>query len=377
MLNKIIEINIGEFYGNSSQKSLDWRLVHHWGGDCRYFIKEKESTELQSLFKFVNDSKNAINKGDKIYASKASELPRFKLKEFIKEKGLKKTSRYNQSDIIIINRGYFVDMLKECKFKDYVFIKGDFIETKIKRKDTNDATYDNFKTTLKNSKDKDNVVIVSEYTVNEIEKRNLFQKYPAEEAVYNAYSTKMQGTYINFYRNHRLENLLDILYCNRKEIMNGKIKIIFDEDMFVELNQEGIELDNEYLQTLRDMLFSKDESNIKLGFEMMSNLVVNNHMLLSVSFLLNELIHTTKFRPSYYISSNTNLKSLFKLLRTKGIHWESDWKTFGTGLRNNFRDGIEGDIVKKFLLDNINREFKLSNSAAESLIDIVFTTEAQ
>jgi len=28
-------------------------------------------------------------------------------------------------------------------------------------------------------------------------------------------------------------------------------------------------------------------------------------------------------------------------------------------------------------LDNINREFKISNSAAESLVDIVFTTEAQ
>jgi hypothetical protein len=125
------------------------------------------------------------------------------------------------------------------------------------------------------------------------------------------------------------------------------------------------------------MLFIKYTSNIKLGFEIMSNLVLNKPTILSISFLLNELIHTTKFRPSYYINSNSNLKSLFKLLRTKGIYWERDWKTFGTGLRNNFKTGKEGDIVKKFLLDNINREFKISNSAAESLVDIVFTTEAQ
>jgi hypothetical protein len=65
------------------------------------------------------------------------------------------------------------------------------------------------------------------------------------------------------------------------------------------------------------------------------------------------------------------------VLSTKGIRWERDWKTFGTGLRNNFKTGKEGEVVKKFLLDNINREFKISNSAAESLVDIVFSTEAQ
>jgi hypothetical protein len=63
------------------------------------------------------------------------------------------------------------------------------------------------------------------------------------------------------------------------------------------------------------------------------------------------------------------------MLKTKGIYWDRDWKTFGTGLRLNFKDGKEGEIVKKFLLDNINREFKLSNSASEALVDIVFTTE--
>jgi hypothetical protein len=50
---------------------------------------------------------------------------------------------------------------------------------------------------------------------------------------------------------------------------------------------------------------------------------------------------------------------------------------FGTGLRKNFKTGKEGAVVKKFLLDNINREFKLNNSTAESLVDIVFSTEVQ
>jgi hypothetical protein len=375
MLNKVVEIQISESW--SKNNVLEWRLVNYWGGESRYFINEHNSKELQSLFKFVNDSQNTVNKGDKVYASKASELPRFKLKEFINEKGLRKTSRYNQADVIIINRGHFIQMLKECKFKEYTFIKGDFAENKISKKEQNENTYKFFKENLKNSSDKDNVAMISEYSAKEMEKGNLGIKYPTDKALYDTYTIKVKGTYINLYRSARLSNLMNILFELRKEIMSGKVRIVFDEDMFVTLNKEGIELDNEYLQTLRDMLFSEDKTNVKLGFEMMSNLVVNDHMLLSVSFLLNELMHTTKFRPSYYTSSNTNLKSLLKVLSTRGIKWERDWKTFGTGLRNNFKTGKEGEVVKKFLLDNINHEFKISNSAAESLVDIVFSTEAQ
>jgi len=375
MLNKVVEIQINESW--SKNNTVEWRLVNYWGGESRYFINEHNSKELQSLFKFVNDSQNTVNKGDKVYASKASELPRFKLKEFINDNGLKKTSRYNQADVIIINRGHFIQMLKECKFKEYTFIKGDFAENKISKKDNNENTYKFFKESLKNNSDKDNVAMVSEYSVKEMEKGNLGIKHPTDKALYDTHTIKIKGTYINLYRSARLSNLMNILFELRKEIMSGKIRIVFDEDLFVTLNKEGIELDDEYLQVLRDMLFSEDKANVKLGFEMMSNLVVNDHMLLSVSFLLNELMHTTKFRPSYYTSSNTNLKSLLKVLSTKGIRWERDWKTFGTGLRNNFKTGKEGEIVKKFLLDNINREFKISNSAAESLVDIVFSTEAQ
>jgi len=379
MLNKIVELQINDRSNwGSSKTGLDWRLTNYWGGDSRYFINEKDSKELQSVFRIINDSKNTINKGEKVYASKASELPRFKLKEFFKEQGLKKTSRYNQADVIIINRGHFIQMLKECKFKEYTFLKGDFVESKVNKKDYNEDSYKIFKENLKKASNKDNVVMVADWTVKEMGDRgSLSTKYPAEKALYDANIVTTKGTYINLYRNERLRNLLDIIYELKDDIKKGKIRIIFDEEMFVELNKEGIELDDDYLQTLHDMLFSSDKANVKLGFEMMSNLVIDQPMLLSISFLLNELIHTTGFRPSYYTSSNSNLKSLFKLLRTKGIFWERDWKTFGTGLRLNFKDGKEGEIVKKFLLDNINREFKLSNSAAESLVDIVFTTEAQ
>jgi len=374
MLNKIFQVRIGTTYRpNTNNNAIEWAVSHYWDGSNHYFINENDSKEIQDILKLILKSPQYTpSKGENVYASKASEIPRFKLKEFVKEKGLNKTSRYAYSDYIIVNKGYFMELLKEFKFGEYTFIKKDFVDENINKwkKDRN-VVHE----VLKENSNRDLMAMIDDYTVRDIHKS--LAKYPVEIARYEDNTYKVKGTFISLYRNERLKNLLTIIHELKNDIKSGKVKIVFDEDLFVELNKEGIELDDEYLQTLRDMLFSKDTANIKLGFEMMSNLVLNQHTILSISFLLNELIHTTSFRPSYYTNSNSNLKSLFKLLRTKGIYWERDWKTFGTGLRNNFKTGKEGDIVKKFLLDNINREFKISNSAAESLVDIVFTTEAQ
>ena len=374
MLNKIFQVRIGTTYRpNTNNNAIEWAVSHYWDGSNHYFINENDSKEIQDILKLILKSPQYTpSKGENVYASKASEIPRFKLKEFVKEKGLNKTSRYAYSDYIIVNKGYFMELLKEFKFGEYTFIKKDFVDENINKwkKDRN-VVHE----VLKENSNRDLMAMIDDYTVRDIHKS--LAKYPVEIARYEDNTYKVKGTFISLYRNERLKNLLTIIHELKNDIKSGKVKIVFDEDLFVELNKEGIELDDDYLQALRDMLFSKDTANIKLGFEMMSNLVLNQHTILSISFLLNELIHTTSFRPSYYTNSNSNLKSLFKLLRTKGIYWERDWKTFGTGLRNNFKTGKEGDIVKKFLLDNINREFKISNSAAESLVDIVFTTEAQ
>ena len=373
MLNKIFQVRIGEKYGNNK---LEWTMSNYWGGYSDYFINNQDSKVIQDTIKLILSSQTTINKGDIVYASKASEIPRFKLKEFIKEKGLKKTSRYNHADVIIVNKGYFNELIKEFKYKNYTFVNEDFVKSNWKKwSNNNNSNIDRVNSIMNESKNINNIAIIDEYTIRDLNK--IFTKYPNDRKIFDDNTHQEKGIFINLYRNERLRNLLSIIYELKDDIKAGKIRIAFDEDVFVELNKEGIELDDEYLQTLRDMLFSEDKANVKLGFEMMSNLVVNESMLLSVSFLLNELMHTTSFRPSHYTSSNTNLKSLFKLLKTRGIIWERDWKTFGTGLRVNFKSGKEGDIVKKFLLDNINREFKLSNSAAESLVDIVFSTETQ
>jgi hypothetical protein len=369
MLNRVIGV---DFQTRYNSKTPEWILTSYWGNNF-YWANQHDAKELLNVIDLIKQqSKPNLKKGTTIYASKASEIPRFKLKEFIKDNNLKKTSRHKYSDVIIINKGYFNELSKYINIEEYDFCTEFHTKNKIKnlisKIDRNNSSVTTYNTTTNY-----NMLVYVRTDRNNLErelKRSQSIRQEYEQSVHSEL-----GVLFNFYREHRLVELLTMLVENKDRIKKGLVKFVFDEDFFVDLNKDGIELDDDYLQTLRDMLFSSDEANIKLGFEMMSNLVIDQPTLLSISFLLNELVHTTKFRPSYYTSSNTNLKSLLKMLKTKGIYWDRDWKTFGTGLRINFKDGKEGDIVKKFLLDNINREFKLSNSASEALVDIVFTTE--
>ena len=50
------------------------------------------------------------------------------------------------------------------------------------------------------------------------------------------------------------------------------INILFDEDFLTDLNADGIELDNDYLATLSSMFESREQANINLALEMLSNI---------------------------------------------------------------------------------------------------------
>jgi hypothetical protein len=371
MLNSITKIRFSSYY-KGGKTIFGFRQAGYWNENTS-FIDEKDSIQLQKALQIITKSEPIqIGGKDIIYATKASDIPRFKLKEFIKEKNLKKTSRAKMANIFIMNKGMFLDLIKALDYGEHYFVNEDHAICG-HRLWGDGGNWENCIKQFNSYKDRNNYWLVEK---DRSGWKDMFKDSSLEQLFKNnTHTTK--GTLLSVYREQKLIDLLSIIVDNVNDIISEKKKIVFDEDLFVELNKEGIELDDEYLQTLRDMLFSKDDSNVKLGFEMMSNLVLNESTILSISFLLNELIHTTKFRPSYYTNNNTNLKALLKLLKTKGIAWERDWKTFGTGLRKNFKTGKEGAVVKKFLLDNINREFKLNNSAAESLVDIVFSTEVQ
>jgi hypothetical protein len=381
MLNRITTVIFNEYHTHTPKGSttgIGFRPASYWGYED-YFINDVDSKKLINALKIIKNTKpETIKKNSVVYASRASEIPRFKLKEYIKDNNLKKTSIADRADVIIINKGYFETMVNKFNKDIHNFINEDYLMNHTKEIFKNGYNQEDVNINIvSNNKDKHNTAYIDSNRMKGIDWKKLENKQPGCKDFYEKNIHTTEGIVFQTYRENKLVELATLIFSQANDVISGKVKFVFDEELFVELNKEGIELDDEYLQTLRDMLFSKDDANVKLGFEMMSNLVLNQSTLLTISFLLNEMFYTTKFRPSYYTNNNSNLKGLLKLLRTKGIMWERDWKSFGTGLRINFKTGKEGDIVRKFLLDNINREFKLSNSAAEAIVDVVFSTEVK
>lgn len=376
MLNRVILVLVQDQLAYNGLSRTVLKTGYRWDSD-NYFMDETNYKRIKSLIDFINQPKKlSFKKGAKIYASKVSDIPRFKLKEFIKDKGLNKTSRVNQSDYIIINQGCFNSLIESMKLTQIIFVKEDYMKSHLipKPKLSGDWLDKEYYNLFTNAKDKNLVGMIK---MSEEYFREKLKKYPSNGDKIDSNTHLVTGVCFDLHRDNKTNVLLNLLADNEQRILNGDTQIIFDEELFTELNKDGIELDDEYLSVLKDMLFSEDEDNIKLGFEMMSNLVITNKTLLSISFLLNTLYNDHYFRPSKYTQTNSNLKSLLKLFKTKGIHWNDNWKTFGMGLRANFKTGEEGEIVKKFLLENINEEFRLNNSASEALVDIIFSTETK
>lgn len=316
-----------------------------WGGDER-FINENQTNINNNIIEKIKYSTNKLSSKDIIYTGCLSDIPRFKLKEYINENKLKRTSRIEQSTCIIISRKIFDELSNIFKLNNFTFVNESFAKEISNSIGWNNSSID----PLPQASNKNQFYYMkNEHSIDTLK----VSKKLGNDFINNSYDVK--GCIIDLYRNSKLITFIELILFLHN---NPKIKIIFDETLFESLNQEGIELDSDYESTLRDMIFSNDPSNIKLGVEMISNLVINNYTILKISLLLNEFIQDHKpTELTTYSQTNRNFKTVLNVLKTKKIYWNSDWESFASGLRKNFNQGIEGEAVKVFVINNLNTEF--------------------
>ena len=324
-----------------------------WGVSSKYsrpkFLNEEQSNSIISIINKFKSSKNKIDSKDTIHTNSLSDVPRFKLKEYIKENNIKRTSRVEQSNCIIMSRKIFNELIPGFELKNITFVNKDLAERINKTIKFNEYYLNIFPEAY----DKNQFYCIPHYLG---EKLNDNIKTDADwgtDFISNSYIVK--GCIVDLYRNTRLTDFTELLLFLSK---NPKVKLVFDETLFESLNQEGIELDDEYESTLRDMIFSEDKTNIKLGVEMISNLVINDYTILKISLLLNEFAQNRRLTEiTTYSQSNRNFRTLLNILKSKQILWSVDWKIFAAGLRKNFNNGKEGEAVKSFIINNLNTEF--------------------
>jgi hypothetical protein len=315
--------------------------------DGALFLTNDQSDNLISIIsELINKPKDVKITGD-IYTGKLSNIPRDKFKEFIIKNKLKRTSKIDTASVFIINK-IFLSNLQSYLTSSY------YARENLFYLEHNQYNLNYIKNNLVNHRRENlndffnkelNYVIIDRGGLNNFTIPN---------------SSIISGKLLPLDKPKNTQNLIDLLH---KTQSNPEVKIIFDDDLFNEINSDGIELDDEYIETLDNMFASKDSANIKLAFEMLKNVNISKHLLL-ISLLLNKhhelFIHGSGIR----LSDMPAYKPLNTYFKNQKINWQSNWKNFNIGLFKKFAN--EPDKIK-IITDNIKKEFNRELSNAGNL----------
>ena len=322
----------------------------------RIILTPEEHTNLIFFIKkIISQEKKELKLGKKVYLGSSSNLPRHKVKEYFNNNNTKKTSRFEQADSIIIDKGNIEKLLT------YLI--------------PSDRNYDInlYKTYItKDYKDKQNLLpTIIPYTHYGYKLEDLISDSITPFYILTLPNKNPIPPYLKSY----LDNLTsqDLYVGNgwgiNREILNiyeavvtlyknPRINIVFDEDILPLINIDGLDLDPDYLSTLDSMFESKNQENINLALEMLSNVDLEKHTL-TLALFLNR--HMDKFfkGSGLNINQNRSFKSFIKYFEAKKIGFRSNWKKFSVDLLTQYKNDPQStELINAFILQNINKSLK-------------------
>lgn len=352
----IVKSSIFEPYIPSSYDKIEHQnnfLYHSYNhskeGDI--YFTEKESKEYEKLINSLLNQKVNTTLTGKIYLGKLSSLPRHKIKDYFKENKVSKTSRLDQSDTIILNKEHLVEFNKMFESgSSWYRLK----PCKIYRFDSeHDKEYiENYSKSYYNGNiihDEPFTIMIREDNKNKITPKlvNFLQGKKSEDVFYK-----------NLYRE---KNLVEVHNYLEYILKNPNVKVIFDENIMDPLNEDGFELDEEYLTTLDGMFESKSQDNINLALEMLSNVNIEKNSL-TIALFLNKHKNIFSWGSGLSITKNNSFKSTLKYFKSKDINLDTDWRSFSANLYKLHKDNPKNlEIINEFIQQNINQYLKEFN----------------
>jgi hypothetical protein len=327
----------------------------------RIVLTPEEYTNIISFIKtIISQEKKELKLGKKVYLGSSSNLPRHKVKEYFNNTNTKKTSRFEQADSIIIDKGNIEKLLNHLTVSDCNY------------------DIDLYKTYIaKDYKDKRNLLpTIIPYTHYEYKLEDLISdsitpfyiltlpnKNPIPPYL-KSYLDKLtsQDLYVGngWSINREVLNVYEAVVTLYK---NPHINIVFDEDILPLINIDGLDLDPDYLSTLDSMFESKNQENINLALEMLSNVDLEKHTL-TLALFLNK--HMDKFfkGSGLNINQNRSFKSFIKYFEAKKIGFRSNWKKFSVDLLTQYKNDPQStELINVFILQNINNYLKTVGQA--------------
>ena len=361
----IIKATLFEPYLPSSYDKPEYQSTflhqsYNSGNEGDIYFTEKESKEYKKLIDSLLNQEVDTTLTGKIYLGKLSSLPRHKIKDYFKENNVSKTSRLNQSDTIILNKEHLVEFdrmfksasswyeLKPCKvYKFDSEHDKEYIENYSKSYYSGNIVFEN-----------SFIIMIREDNKNKITPKlvNFLQGKKSEDLLYKSL--------------YREKNLIEVYNYLEYILKNPNVKVIFDENIMDPLNEDGFELDEEYLTTLDGMFESKSQDNINLALEMLSNVNIEKNSL-TIALFLNKHKNIFSWGSGLSITKNNSFKSTLKYFKSKNINFESDWRIFSTNLLKLHKDNPKNvDIIKDFTLQNINMYLKQFGSDGKGFIEL-------
>jgi hypothetical protein len=312
-------------------------------GDKIFYTFQELKEIKDKISGIIDNGKGTIK--NTLYISKASNIPRYKLKTFINDKKLKKTSLIKNADTVVFDRKNIKDVYnwfnKSTMKKVAIIPLTKEITTPMIQ--INEEYHKQFpifgESKLPNILNKTESII--------IEEKNYIQYPPEIRSIFGV--LKFEDYYeLNSYRTQNLSELYDII---KQCLEHHHNNVIWDDEILEQINDDGIDLNDEYLYTLKQMFKSKDKDNILLALEMLNNVNINKHGL-QIAMLLNQ--YRNYFNWGNGINSQA-YKTLNNYFINKGILWKEDFRIFLAGLYDNYGDNPQSKShIESFLKDSIN-----------------------
>lgn len=342
-----IENNISPKYSSGNSNRLNYFYVSYYNGNSNTFHTEDELEDYKIKINTILNNKGDGKIGKTIYVGKGSNVPRHKIKAFTEENKIKKTTIMSNAETIIFDRKAIKDVYdwfnncKEVKVAIVPFTKNLFDSIIKTNSLANQTTYSHHYD--KSFRKKGDVVIYYE------EYSNYPLDFKQELGILDWKDYYEQNTY----RTKNIEDIFDTVLCYLK---NPHGNIIWDDIILEKLNSDGIDLDDDYVNTLDSMFASKEPDNVRLAVEMMSNVNLEKFGL-TVALLLNKYNQAMSWGNGN--TTSQAYKTLDRYFKNKGIDWKRDFRAFSTGLYKNYsNDQYSKDIIEKFVLQNINNFLK-------------------
>lgn len=330
-------------------------LHNRHGGKSYYLTQNEKDFYIGGIKKIINKPKNNKLNG-KIYLGRLSDLPRHKVKEAFLNSPHSKTSRIEQAGTIILNKNLLTELLgilERLEMDKYLYFtkKNENLSNFIINRMKSEYVISDFK---------------PKYRHNDL----LYKTSPLQNygSMFRGFGWEYFELYeLYLYRKNRIVEAIEFIEFYNK---NPKASIIFDDEFLVETNKkDSVDLDESYLEVLDNMFESKDQANINLALEMLSNIDIEKYHL-TIALFLNKHIEKFEWGSGLSLKKCKSFKSIEEYFKNKKIFYNKDWREFSLGLYNNAKTKEEIDLIKNFIIQNLNLYLKEKNKGELSIKDL-------